>query len=439
MTDGQPILDAAFGGIIAAVIQGPVVDAWGARTLYAFAILPCGIVIVPAVLGWLNEERLPPGERNPRCSVCTERFNDPVQAPIFRMALQIGLTSLGLGLMSTFFTEETNPWESTVEAEIIKAAVVGLAAIVIGVLIWYNLRAVGDGTGNLGKCALYVYLRAATTPGASVMFYWYHVDDSHDTCGPIDENNDPGCEDLWVPGTGWEGDCIANAACEVVVPEWYGWCPTEDCPECLLWEDCAGRNATGLPCGEQPRPCLSATFLGNITIAGFAMMTVGVAIYNMWLSGWNYRTIFVTGHLISFAWNFTDLIWINRWNIDIGMSDKLFILTEEVLAPILDKFLSMPMFIIVAALAPEGVEVTMFALNMAMGNFGALVSGYFGVATLYALGGVEAPEFVGVELLTIIRGFCRLFPILLIPYLIPEGSPRTNAVRDIRPTLPSVP
>ena len=29
-----------------------------------------------------------------------------------------------------------------------------------------------------------------------------------------------------------------------------------------------------------------------------------------------------------------------------------------------------------------------------------------------------------------IRGFCRLFPILLIPYLIPEGSPRANAVRD---------
>ena len=97
----------------------------------------------------------------------------------------------------------------------------------------------------------------------------------------------------------------------------------------------------------------------------------------------------------SFAWNFTDLIWLKRWNIMLGVSDKVFILTEEVLAPILvkfaekrcsaqhmlssyhvstnfsfatltlslllsqDKFLSMPMFIIVAALAPEGVEVTM--------------------------------------------------------------------------------
>lgn len=66
-------------GVVAALIQGPVVDAWGARTLYAMAILPCGIVIVPAVLGWLREERLPPGERNPKCSVCVQNFKDPVQ------------------------------------------------------------------------------------------------------------------------------------------------------------------------------------------------------------------------------------------------------------------------------------------------------------------------------------------------------------------------
>ena len=74
--------------------------------------------------------------------------------------------------------------------------------------IWWNLSGVGDGTGNLGKCAIYVYLRAATTPGASVMFYWYHVDDAHETCGPLDEDLDPGCEDYFVPGT----------ACASVVP-----------------------------------------------------------------------------------------------------------------------------------------------------------------------------------------------------------------------------
>ena len=118
---------------------------------------------------------------------------------------------------------------------------------------------------------------------------------------------------------------------------------------------------------------------------------------------------------------------INRWNISVGVSDKMFVLTEEVLAPILDKFLSMPMFIIVAALAPEGCVVTMCALNMAMSNFGGLVSGYFGVALLYFLGGVGAPSFDGVIELTVIRGICRLIPLLLVPFLIPVGNPRSNS------------
>lgn len=39
------------------------------------------------------------------------------------------------------------------------------------------------------------------------------------------------------------------------------------------------------------------------------MLSVSVAIYNKWMSGWSYRTIFMWGHILSFAWNFTDLIW----------------------------------------------------------------------------------------------------------------------------------
>ena len=276
-------------------------------------------MIVPAVLGWMNEKRLPPGERWPKCSVCAEKFADPVQAPVFKMALQIGLTSLALGLMSTFFTADNNPVEDSIEAELIKASIVLFCALVVGFMIWWNLSDVGDGTGNLGKCAMYVYLRTATTPGASVMFYWYHIDDSHDTCGPIDEDDDPnGCEDLWnsTPGSGWDIACAADPTCEVVAPEWYvfdavcfvytsrrlndlsndcryGWCPTEDCPECLAWEDCEARRAIGQSCAQDgnPRPCLTATFLGNITIAGYLMLSVSVAMYNKWLSGWNYRTV----------------------------------------------------------------------------------------------------------------------------------------------------
>ena len=137
----------------------------------------------------------------------------------------------------------------------------------------------------------------------------FHTDDAHDTCGPIDESDDPGCEAIWFPGTGWEATCTATPECEIVTPEWYGWCPTKDCPDCLPWDDCTSREAIGEPCGDRQRPCLSATFLGNISIAGYVMLSVSVAIYNKWLSGWQYRTIFMWGHIFSFAWNFTDLLW----------------------------------------------------------------------------------------------------------------------------------
>jgi hypothetical protein len=162
-------------GMMAALIQGPIIDNFGPQALYKMAILPIGAVVIPAVFGWLREERLPPGQRNPKCSVCAERLRDEQQAPIFRMAIYLGFTALGLGLMSTFLTEESNPWNDVIPAEMIKASVVLTSAVLIGVLIWCNLGKVGDGTGNLGKCAMYMYLRAATTPGASVMFYWVRL------------------------------------------------------------------------------------------------------------------------------------------------------------------------------------------------------------------------------------------------------------------------
>jgi hypothetical protein len=40
------------------------------------------------------------------------------------------------------------------------------------------------------------------------------------------------------------------------------------------------------------------------------------------------------------------------------------------LSPMLDKILSMPMYIIVAQHMPPGVEATLFALNMGLSNFG---------------------------------------------------------------------
>jgi hypothetical protein len=139
--------------------------------------------------------------------------------------------------------------------------------------------------------------------------------------------------------------------------------------------------------------------------------------------------------------NLLDLVWVTRLNLIVGVPDKMFLFGEDVIGPILDKLLSMPMYILVAKHMPPGVEATLFALEMGLSNFGAQTGKYLGVVLLSLLGGVEPPEFVNIEILVVIRALCRLLPILLIPHLVPVGSPRADAFqsahRDINCTTSS--
>ena len=52
----------------------------------------------------------------------------------------------------------------------------------------------------------------------------------------------------------------------------------------------------------------------------------------------------------------------------LGVPDKVFLFGEDVIGPILDKLLSMPMYILVAKHMPPGVEATLFALEMGLVN-----------------------------------------------------------------------
>ena len=99
----------------------------------------------------------------------------------------------------------------------------------------------------------------------------------------------------------------------------------------------------------------------------------------------------------------------------------------QVMYPVLDQLLSMPMMIIVSKHMPLGVEATIFALMMGLANLGTACGNYGGVVLLELLGRVEAPEFNNIEALVVIRSLLRVLPIAFIPYLVPLGSPRTDA------------
>merc|ERR1740117_664259 len=119
----------------------------------------------------------------------------------------------------------------------------------------------------------------------------------------------------------------------------------------------------------------------------------------------------------------TDLLWVNRLNVQAGISDQAFVFSSEIISPIISQLGSLPQFVLAATLCPKGTEATLFALMMGVSNFGGTVGSYTGVLAMEALGGVEAPDFVNLNWLLLIQIGATVPFILCIPLFIPKGSP----------------
>ena len=89
-------------------------------------------------------------------------------------------------------------------------------------------------------------------------------------------------------------------------------------------------------------------------VVGYCSLYLGAATYNRYLSKWSYRKIWIFSHACLVAFNLLDLVWVTRTNIALGIPDKAFLFGEELLAPMLDRIMSMPMYILIAEHMPPG-------------------------------------------------------------------------------------
>lgn len=123
------------------------------------------------------------------------------------------------------------------------------------------------------------------------------------------------------------------------------------------------------------------------------------------------------------ATNLLDLIIVSRSNKSVGIPDECVIFGDITLTPMVRRFVMMPIFVLSAKVCPDGAEATLFALLMALSNFGTTVGIYFG-SFLTVLFGVTQDNYKNFIYVIIVKSFCRLLPIPLIPLLIPVGSPQ---------------
>lgn len=100
---------------------------------------------------------------------------------------------------------------------------------------------------------------------------------------------------------------------------------------------------------------------------------------------------------------------------------------DEVAFDFVYKLNQLPFLIYAAKLCPPGVEASMFSLFMGLSNFGGNASEYLGSGLLAILGDVPPPTFPNLELLVFISCACKALPILLVPFLVPTGTPMDTA------------
>lgn len=173
-------------------------------------------------------------------------------------------------------------------------------------------------------------------------------------------------------------------------------------------------------------PNFSYTYYITITgIVGSLVNFVAVILYQNFLSSWKFRPVLIFTIVIGSLASIVDLIIIMRWNIAIGIPDKVFFLLGNAIFENLVTILqSIPLSSIYAKIAPPGMESAVFAYTVGIANFCGIVSSLLGSGVIQWSGMKTVGDTCDFEALPyLIVIFQMLLPMLIgIPaaFLIPN-------------------
>lgn len=109
----------------------------------------------------------------------------------------------------------------------------------------------------------------------------------------------------------------------------------------------------------------------------------------------------------------TQLLLVSRMNLELGISDKVFALTDTAVLTVLGEVSFLPVLVLAAKICPEGVEATFFAALMSLFNAGGVTSEFLGAGLTKSLG-VTADNFDNLFLLLSICLVTGLLPLAAI-------------------------
>eukprot|EP00418_Pyrodinium_bahamense_P063365 CAMPEP_0179087468 /NCGR_PEP_ID=MMETSP0796-20121207/39744_1 /TAXON_ID=73915 /ORGANISM="Pyrodinium bahamense, Strain pbaha01" /LENGTH=538 /DNA_ID=CAMNT_0020784977 /DNA_START=21 /DNA_END=1637 /DNA_ORIENTATION=+ len=176
-------------------------------------------------------------------------------------------------------------------------------------------------------------------------------------------------------------------------------------------------------------PQFIPTVLSWIDCFGSLGLLLGVTIYNKYLSEVPYRRIFLGAQLAMVISSLLDFVLVKRWNLAIGIPDIVMLIGDDAFSSTMRKFVMIPMFILASKVCPQSIEATLFAMLMALSNFGGTVGDFFGVSMLEAFGVVHG-DFENLADVVLAKSLCRFLPMVLVPFLVPNLRPTDSILID---------
>ena len=157
-------------------------------------------------------------------------------------------------------------------------------------------------------------------------------------------------------------------------------------------------------------------FLGVVRLASSAAALGGLYMYNRWGRRASLKALMGYACAASVPLSLTQLILVTRLNVEWGISDQAFALTDTAVLTALGQVAFMPTLVLAARLCPPGIEGTLFAALMSIYNASGAVSGELGALLTQALHVTET-DFDNLAWLVALCGFSNLLPLPLLNLL----------------------
>jgi BT1 family len=168
----------------------------------------------------------------------------------------------------------------------------------------------------------------------------------------------------------------------------------------------------------------SATFLSWTTVIQTFSNWVAACAFTVHMRSWNVRSVFRMAILMTAAASLLNIVVVQRWNVVVGIPDKLFVAGSTVVQGLAGEIAFMPVAVLAARLAPAGREGTVYAIVMAVVNVAwacsELISGL-----MSRWMGIADGNYANMPYLLLVVAIAALAPLFFLR-LAPD-IPRTDA------------